>query len=91
MLTFAQRLAYQRAMRKFTGVTGSGKKNPIQSHPLDAVMSQAQLENKLADYLRKSQALPDYWQRPVTAEQLQAEMESHGGVHPTARGVTRTV
>ena len=42
---------------------------------LDAVMSQAQLEKKVADYLRKSQALEDYWQRPITAEQLQAEMD----------------
>jgi hypothetical protein len=38
-------------------------------------MSQAQLEKKVADYLRKSQALEDYWQRPLTAEQLQAEMD----------------
>jgi hypothetical protein len=41
---------------------------------LDAVMSQAQLEKKVEDYLRNSQALEDYWQRPITAEQLQAEM-----------------
>jgi hypothetical protein len=38
-------------------------------------MPQAQLERKVADYLRKSQALEDYWQRPITAEQLQAEIE----------------
>ncbi len=38
-------------------------------------MSQAQLERKVHDYLRKSQALQDYWQRPITAEQLQAEMD----------------
>src|SRR5439155_21519862 len=42
---------------------------------LDAVMSQAQLEKKVKDYLRKSQALEDYWQRPITSEQLQAEMD----------------
>src|SRR5205085_3689807 len=42
---------------------------------LDAVMSQAQLEKKVADCLRNSQALEDYWQRPITAEQLQAEMD----------------
>src|SRR4029077_3132029 len=42
---------------------------------LDAVMTQAQLEKKVADYLRNSQALEDYWQRPITAEQLQAEMD----------------
>src|SRR6058998_3464341 len=38
-------------------------------------MTQAQLEQKVADYLRKSQVLEDYWQRPITAEQLQAEMD----------------
>jgi len=38
-------------------------------------MSQAQLEKKVKDYLRKSQALEDYWQRPITADQLQAEMD----------------
>ena len=38
-------------------------------------MSQAQLETKVEDYLRKSQMLEDHWQRPITAEQLQAEMD----------------
>ena len=38
-------------------------------------MSQAQLEKKVEDYLRNSQTLEDYWQRPITADQLQAEME----------------
>jgi len=38
-------------------------------------MSRAQLEKKVNDYLRKSQALEDYWQRPITAKQLQAEMD----------------
>ena len=38
-------------------------------------MSQAHLEKKVADYLRKSQALEDYWQQPITSEQLQAEMD----------------
>ena len=38
-------------------------------------MSQAQLENKVEDYLRKSHVLEDYWQQPLTAEQLQAEMD----------------
>src|SRR4029077_18153950 len=42
---------------------------------LDTVMSQAQLEQKVADYLRKSQALEHYWHRPITAVQLQAEMD----------------
>ena len=38
-------------------------------------MSQAQIEKKVEEYLRNSQALEDYWQRPITADQLQAEME----------------
>jgi N-acetylneuraminic acid mutarotase len=38
-------------------------------------MSQAQLENKVTGYLRDSLALEDYWQKPITAEQLQAEMD----------------
>src|SRR5205807_6833352 len=33
------------------------------------------LEKKVADYLRNSQALDDYWQRPITAAQLQAEID----------------
>src|SRR5437762_4916067 len=37
-------------------------------------MSQAQLQNKVAGYLRDSLVLEDHWQKPITAEQLQAEM-----------------
>jgi hypothetical protein len=36
-------------------------------------MSQAQIEEKVEDYLRNSQALEDYWQRQITPDQLQAE------------------
>src|SRR5262249_1188320 len=39
------------------------------------VMSQAQIEKRVHDYLRNSQALEDYWQRSITSEQLQAEMD----------------
>ncbi len=38
-------------------------------------MSAEQIEKKVEDYLRDSQALEDYWQKPITSEQLQAEME----------------
>ena len=38
-------------------------------------MSQAQMETKVGDYLRDSQALEADWHRPITAEQLQAEMD----------------
>ena len=38
-------------------------------------MPDAALRAKVEDYLKKSNALAKHWQRPVTAEQLQAEMD----------------
>jgi N-acetylneuraminic acid mutarotase len=78
-LTFAERVAYQRAIEevywrhRIWPRSGGERLDPKPS--LDAVMHQEQLEKKVADYLRKSRALEDYWQRPITAEQLQAEMD----------------
>src|SRR5436189_3028633 len=75
-ITFAERVAYQRAIEDVYWrhrIWPTERPDPKPS--LDAVMSQAQLEEKVADYLRKSQALEDYWQRPIRAEQLQAEMD----------------
>src|SRR6266513_2061798 len=75
-LTFAEGMAYQRAIEKVYWRHRIWlKERPDPKPPLDAVMSPAQLEKKVADYLRNSQMLEDYWQRPITAEQLQAEME----------------
>ena len=78
-LSFAERVAYQHAIEdvywRHRIWPRNGGERPDPKPSLDAVMSQAQLERKVADYLRKSEALEDYWQRPVTAEQLQAEME----------------
>ena len=39
------------------------------------VLSREEVEKKVTAYLEKSQALADYSQQPITAEQLQAEME----------------
>jgi hypothetical protein len=75
-LTFAERAAYQRAIEDvYWRHRIWPKERPDPKPSLDVVMSQAQLEKKVADYLRKSQALEDYWQRPITSEQLQAEMD----------------
>ena len=75
-LTFAERVAYQRAIEDiYWRHRIWPKERPDPKPSLDAVMSQAQLEKKVAAYLRKSQALEDYSQRPITAEQLQAEMD----------------
>src|SRR6266487_1485702 len=75
-LTFAERVAYQRMIEDVYWRHRIWPKERTDPKPLlDAVMSEAQLEEKVADYLRKSQALADYWQRPISAEQLQAEMD----------------
>ena len=85
-LTFAKRVAYQRAIEEVywhhrIWPTASPDVKPL----LKTVMSQARLEKKVTDYLRKSQALEDYWQRPITAEQLQAEMDRIPGTQSSRK------
>jgi N-acetylneuraminic acid mutarotase len=75
-LTFADRVAYQYAIedvywRHRIWPAANGTEKPS----LDKVMSQGQIQKKVEDYLRDSQALEEYWQKPITPEQLQAEME----------------
>src|SRR5436309_11949919 len=75
-LTFEERVAYQRAIEEvYWRHRLWPKERPDPKPSLDAMISQAQLETKVKDYLRNFQALEDYWQRPITAEQLQAEMD----------------
>src|SRR6266705_6927299 len=75
-LTFAERVAYQRAIENvYWRHRIWPKERPDPKPSLDEVMSQAQIEKKVEDYLRNSQALEDYWLRPITPDQLQAEME----------------
>src|SRR5436190_10959691 len=75
-LTFAERGSYQHAIEEvYWRHRIWPKKRTDPKPPLDAVMSQAQVEKKVADYLRNSQALEDYWQWSITAERLQAEMD----------------
>jgi N-acetylneuraminic acid mutarotase len=75
-LTFAERVAYQRAIEEvYWRHRIWPKERPDPKPSLDAMMSQAQLAKKVEDYLRNSQALEDYWQQPMTLEQLQAEMD----------------
>ena len=75
-LSFVERVTYQRAIEDVYWrhrIWPNDRRDP--KPPLDSVMSQQQVEKKVADYLRKSQALEDHWQRPITAEQLQGEMD----------------
>src|ERR1043166_728839 len=75
-LTFADRVAYQRAIEEvYWRHRIWPTENAAPKPPLDAVMSQAQIEKKVEVYLRNSQALEDYWQTPITSDELQAEMD----------------
>jgi N-acetylneuraminic acid mutarotase len=75
-LTLEERVSYQKAIEEVYWRHRIWPKDRKNSKPsLDAVMSQAQIEKKVSDYIRNSQALEDYWHRPITAEQLQAEMD----------------
>ena len=78
-LTFAERVAHQRAIEEvYWRHRICPKANSGPKPQLDKVMSQAQIEKKVKEYLRNSQALEDYWQQPITSEQLQTEMERIG-------------
>ena len=75
-LTFLDRVAYQRAIEDVYWRHRIWPKENAKPKPsLDKVMSAAQIEKKVEDYLRDSQALEVYSQRPIAPEQLQAEME----------------
>src|SRR6476661_7078295 len=75
-LTFAERVAYQRAIEEvYWGHRLWPKENSKPKRSLDEVMSAPQTERKVEDYLRDAQTVEDYWQRPITPDQLQAEME----------------
>jgi hypothetical protein len=75
-LTRAERIEAQRAIE---GVYWSHRTwpavNPGPKPPLSAVVSDAALVAKVEDYLAKSRALGEWWLRPITGEQLQAELD----------------
>src|SRR5262245_35189976 len=74
-LTFAQRVSYQRAIEEvYWRHRIWPKENPNPKPSVDAVMSQSQLENKVADYLRDSLALENHGQS-IAVERLQTEMD----------------
>src|SRR5256886_11733154 len=74
-LTFADRVAYQHAIEEVYWRHRIWPKERLDPKPsLDAVMSQAQLEKKVEDYLLNSESAADYYKEPLSAEQLQGEM-----------------
>jgi N-acetylneuraminic acid mutarotase len=79
-LTFSDRVAFQRAIEEVYWRHRIWPKENSRPKPLlDEVMSAEQIEQKVEDYLRDSQALEHYWQKPIAPEQLQAEMERIAG------------
>src|SRR5437773_2523383 len=75
-ITFADRVVYQRAIEEvYWRHRIWPKGNPGQKPALDAVISRAQIEQKVADYLRKSQFVADQREQAITPAQLQAEMD----------------
>jgi hypothetical protein len=76
VLTFADRVAYQYAIEEiYWRHRIWPKENPGPKPSLDQVMSRAEIERKVEDYLGNSQMLEHYWQRSITSDQLQAEMD----------------
>src|SRR5215472_17379334 len=70
-LSFAERVAYQRAIEDVYGRHRMWpKERPDPKPALDAVMSQAHIEKKVTEDLCNSQAPEDYWHQPLTVEQL---------------------
>jgi N-acetylneuraminic acid mutarotase len=50
------------------------RENRAPKPPLEDVLSSLQIRTRVVDYIRQSNALAAIWNRPITAEQLQAEM-----------------
>ena len=75
-LTFEERGAAQRAIEEvYWRHRIWPKENPTPKPSLDAVMPESAIRAKVEDYLRESNALEEWWQRPITGEQLQAELD----------------
>src|ERR1043166_1316349 len=75
-LTFIERVAYQRAIEEvYWRHRIWPKENPGRKPSIDAIISQRQIEQKVEDYLRKSQFVMDQRGSPITPTELQAEMD----------------
>src|SRR5439155_4666699 len=74
--TFTERVAYQRAIEDvYWRHRIWPKERPDPKPPMDAVISHAQLEEKVNDYLRKSELVTAQRGVPITAVELQAEID----------------
>ena len=75
-LTMEERIAYQWIIEEvYWRHRIWPEENPEPKPPLDQVVPSSALHAKVEDYLKKSLALAVYWQKPITAEELQGEIE----------------
>jgi len=75
-LSFDERVAAQKAIEQlYWNHRIWPKENPGAKPPLSAVMTDDAIRAKVEDNLKKSNALATWWQRPITSDQLQAELD----------------
>jgi N-acetylneuraminic acid mutarotase len=75
-LSFEDRVEAQRAMEEVLWKHRIWPSdNPGAKPPLSAVLSEAEIRDRVTDYLKKSNALEKFWSRPISGAQLQAEMD----------------
>src|SRR5262245_9643803 len=75
-LTFEDRVAAQGAIEQVYWRHRIWPQDNTAPKPsLNEVMPEPAIRAKVEDYLRKSMALESCWQRPISSEELQAEME----------------
>ena len=75
-LTFEERVEAQRAIeRVFYSHRIWPDVNPTPKPPFEKMVPEEVIRKKVGDTLKKSILLNDYWQRPITADQLQGEMD----------------
>jgi hypothetical protein len=77
-LSFEERVAYQYAIEEvYWRHRIWPKENPTPKPTLDSVISRAQIENKVQDYLRKSQMVAEQRGWPITSSELQRQLDSN--------------
>ncbi len=75
-LNLEERVAAQRAIEQvYWNHRIWPKENPAPKPALSAVLPDRAIRARVEDYLKKSSALETYWRRPITAKQLQAELD----------------
>src|SRR5262249_13566249 len=75
-LSFEERVIAQKAIEEVLGRHRNlPQDTPDPKPPLEKVLPDSVIRERVADYLKKSNALEKRWDRPLTAAQLQSETE----------------